>query len=186
MKRATGLLLTLLLVGNGDELAAQRAGRTAPGAGVEPRTRLEQRVLGRFDALVQQRLGLTDEQSLRLREVLAGFHERRRQFVGDRQRARQELLRLGDMGDLTEDRAIRALEEMIRLGEEEMRLFRAEQEALVEVLTARQILQFVVMREQLHERIQNIRRSRSPRRSPPGGGGPGGGFGPPGAPFWER
>lgn len=186
MKRATGLLVTLLLVGNGDGLAAQRTDRAAPGAGSGPRTRLEQRVLGRFDALVQQRLGLTDEQSLRLREMLAGFHERRRQFVGDRQRARQELLRLGDVGDLTEDQAIGALEEMIRLGEEELRLFRTEQEALVEVLTARQILQFVVMREQLHERIQNIRRSRSPRRNPPGGGGFGGGFGPPGAPFRER
>ena len=95
-------------------------------------------------------------------------------------------MRLGDLRDLTEDQAIGALEEMIRLGEEELRLFRAEQEALVEVLSARQVLQFVVMREQLHERIQNIRRGRSPRRNPPGGGGFGGGFGPPGGPFRER
>ncbi len=183
MKRAAGLLITVLLAGGAHDLTAQRAGRS----GARQRAQLEERIRGRFDAMVEQRLGLTDEQNPQLQEVLAGFRERRRQFLRDQQQARRELMRLGAEGGLTEERASGALEVMIRLGEEELRLFREEQEALMEVLTARQLLRFVVMRRELEQRIQNIRQGRSRGGSgPPGSGGGGGGWGPPGGLLWER
>ena len=68
---------------------------------------------------------------------------------------------------------------MLRLREEEVRLFREEQEALVGVISARQLLRFVVMRDQLNQLIQSIRAGGGRGMGPPGGRRPGGGAGPP-------
>ena len=186
MKRSIGLLMALFVMMGVEGVAAQRRGPPQQRPGGARRAQMEQRIRGRFDAMVRERLGLTDEQQQRFQEVLAGFREQRLDFVQDEQGARRQLMRLGAEGELTEEQAGEALQGMIRLREEEVRLFREEQEALVGVLSARQLLRFVVMREQLNQRIQSIRAREGRGMGSPQGRGPGVGLGPPGGFPLER
>ena len=178
MKRLIGLLTVLLVTVGVEGIAAQRRGPQRPRGA--QRAQMEQMIRGRFDAMVRQQLELTDEQQQRFQEVLSGYREQRLEFMQNEQRTRRQLMSLGAEGELTEEQANEALQQMIRLREEEVRLFREEQEALVGVLSARQLLQFVVMREQLNQRIQSIRAGGGRGMGPPQGRGPGSGLGPPG------
>jgi len=179
MRRSVSILMALLVMGSAQDIVAQRRGpQQAPDEA--RRARMEQMIRSRFDAVVRQQLGLTDEQSERLQEVLDGFREQRREFVEEEQSTRRRLMRMGAEGELTEEHASEALEEMLRLREEEVRLFREEQEALVGVLSARQLLRFIVMREQLNQRIQSIRGGAGPGVVPPMGRRPNAGRRPPG------
>jgi hypothetical protein len=161
MKRVIGVLVAVLVVGGAEGLSAQRGGGPEQGG---RRAQMEQMIQARFDSMVREQLGLTDEESQRLQEVLLGFREQRREFMQSERSTRRQLMNLGSGDELTEVQATEALQSMLLMREEEVRLFREEQEALVGVISASQLLQFVVMREQLNERIQNIR-----------GGGRGGG-----------
>ncbi len=161
MKRVIGVLVAVLVVGGAEGLSAQRGSGPEQG---DRRAQMEQMIQARFDSMVREQLGLTDEESQRLQEVLSGFREQRREFMQSERSTRRQLMNLGSGDELTEVQATEALQSMLLMREEEVRLFREEQEALVGVISASQLLQFVVMREQLNERIQNIR-----------GGGRGGG-----------
>ena len=177
MKSVIGVLVAVLVAGGAEGLAAQR------GAGAEQgdqrgsrRAQMEERIQARFDAMVREQLGLTDEESLRLQDVLAGFRDQRLEFMKSERSTRRQLMNLGAGDELTEEQAIEALQAMLRMREEEVSLFREEQEALVGVISARQLLQFVVMREQLNQRIQNIRgggRGGGPPQGRRPGGSPG-------------
>jgi Spy/CpxP family protein refolding chaperone len=182
----TGGLIALLVTLGAEGLAAQRMGPQQQRPGDGRRARMEQMIRGRFDAMVRQQLGLTDEQSQNLTDVLDVYREQRRDFMEDEQSTRRQLMTLGAEGEITEEQAIDALQDMLRLRENEVRLFREEQEALVGVLSARQLLRFVVMREQLNQRIQSIRAGggRGMGMGPPGGRRPG--AGPPGGFRLER
>ena len=186
MKRSMGLVMALLVMVSVEGIAAQRRGPPQQRQGSGRRTQMERMIRGRFDAMVRQRLELTDEQQQSFQEVLAGFREQRLEFVQDEQRARRELMNLGVEGELTDDRASEALQEMIRRREEEVRLFKEEQEALVGVLSPRQLLRFMVMREQLNQRIRSIRAGGGRGMGRPPGPGPGAGLGPPGGFRLER
>ncbi len=169
MKRLISAVMIVVVALGAQDLAAQRRGPPQDGPGADRRARMERMIRGRFDAMVRQQLELTDEQSQRLREVLDGFRERRRTFVEDERSTRRRLMALGDEGEITEERASEALEDLLRLKEDEVRLIREEQEALTGVLSARQLLRFVVMREQLNQRIQNIRGGGGRPMGPPPG-----------------
>ncbi len=186
MKRPISLLLALIVTVGVDGLAAQRGGPPQQGPGEGRRARMEQMIRGRFDAMVRERLRLTDEQSQQLEDVLSGFREQRRGFMQNEQSTRRQLMNLGAEDEFTEEQATEALQGMLRLREEELRLFREEQEALVGVLSARQLLHFVVMREQLNQRIRSIRGGGGRGMGPPPGRGPGAGAGPPGGYQPER
>ena len=185
MKRLIGLLAVLLVTAGVEGVAAQRRGQPLRPGGAG-RAEMEQRIRGRFDAMVRQQLELSDEQQQRFQDVLTGFRDQRRQFMEDQRTTRRRLMSLASEGEFTEEEANEALQEMIRLREEELRLLREEQDALVGVLSARQLLQFVVMREQLNQRIQNIRAGGGRGTGPPPGRRPGAGLGPPGAFPLER
>ena len=179
MNRLIGVLVALLITVGSEGLTAQRRGSPDQRPGEGRRAEMEQMIRGRFDAMVRQQLGLSDEQSQRLQDVLEGYREQRRGFMQDERSPRRQLMNLGAGDELTEEQATEALQQMLRLREEEVRLFREEQEALVGVISARQLLRFVVMRDQLNQRIQSIRAGGGRGMGPPGGRRPGGGAGPP-------
>ena len=179
MNRLIGVLVALLITVGSEGLTAQRRGSPDQRPGEGRRAEMEQMIRGRFDAMVRQQLGLSDEQSQRLQDVLEGYREQRRGFMQDERSTRRQLMNLGAGDELTEEQATEALQQMLRLREEEVRLFREEQEALVGVISARQLLRFVVMRDQLNQRIQSIRAGGGRGMGPPGERRPGGGAGPP-------
>lgn len=174
MKRRIGLLAILLLAGL-DGLSAQRPGRRPPPGARDQRGRMEQRIQARFDDLVRDQLELSGQQGRQLGDVVEGFRQRREELALREGQSRRRLLRRGEAirqgREFSDQEASAALEAIVALREEETRLFREEQEALADVLTPQQLLSFVVMREDLAQRIRRIRSGEGPpggpaRRSP--------------------
>jgi hypothetical protein len=120
-----------------------------------------------FAAMVQEQLGLSEAELASLQGVMQSFREDR-QLLG---RAKADLrlnLRGAESGGGTQEGARALLEEMVRLQEWELDLYRQEQAELLTVLNPVQLVQFYRIRGELGMRIQRLR----------GGGGPGGPGGP--------
>ncbi len=178
MKRALGLLITALLIGGAEGLVAQRRGAQQPGGG--QRARMERRIQARFDNMVRQELELSDDQFERLQAAADDFRGRRMEFSQRERGVRGRVSGFGPRGggrELTESEASDILAQMLELSGEEATLFREEQEALLRILSAPQVVRFIVMRQQLGDRIRTLRGGGGPGRGPPGGprqGPPGG------------
>ena len=177
MRRASSLLMTasllmmaLLMVG-AEGLVAQRPGSQRPGGGGQ-RQQMERRIQARFDNLVREELELTDDQVQQLQEVVEDFRGRRRDFF---QRERDTRGRVGRLGardggaELTDQEASEILAEMLELSGDEASLFREEQEAFLQVLSAPQVVRFIMMRQQLGDRIRTLRGGGGVGRGPQGG-----------------
>ena len=173
IESALGLLLAGLLMGGAEGLDAQRRGAQQPG---RQRVEMERRIQARFDDLVQEELGLTDEQAQQLQDVVLDFRSRRLDFT---QRERSTRARVGRMSaraggaELTEQEASEILEEMLELSGEEATLFREEQEGLLQILRAPQVLRFIMMRQRFGDRIRSLRGGGGAGRGPQGGRRPG-------------
>ena len=169
MKRAFGLLITALLIGGANGLVAQRRG--APGGGGQ-RQLMERRIQARFDDLVRQELELSDDEFRQLQAVAEDFRGRRVEFSQRERNARSRISGLGVRGggrELTEPEASEILAEMLELSGDEATLFREEQEAFLQILSAPQVVRFIVMRQQLGERIRRLRGGGGPGRGPQDG-----------------
>lgn len=175
IQRALGLLMVGLLMGGAERLVAQRRGAQQLGRG--QRAQMERRIQARFDNLVREGLSLTDDQAQQLQDVVGDFRRRRVEFS---QRERTTRARVGRFGaraggaDLTEREASEILAEMLELSGDEATLFRAEQEAFLQILSPPQVVRFIVMRQQFGDRILNLRGGGGPGRGPQGGRLPGG------------
>ena len=159
MPRGLGILMAVLLMGSAQELVAQRGGRGS-------RSDMELRVQARFDNLVREELDLGDDQWRQLQEAVGTFNTRRLDFLQSERGTRARVGRLGGSGggrELTEEEASAILAEMLELSDQEATLFREEQEALLQILTAPEVVRYIVMRQQQGDLIRNIR----------GRGGPG-------------
>lgn len=152
------------------DLSAQRG---PPPQGPGNRPELERRVRARFAEMMKQRLGLSEEQSALLGRTVESFMEQRQRLVADEQalRRRTEAVMLEQAPSEEEARSL--LARMLDLREQELQLFRVEQDSLLKVLTPVQLVRFHAMREQLGQRIQQLRGGMGPGGvgRPPGGGG---------------
>ena len=173
--RAFGLLIAALLVGGGEELVAQRRGGQQPGGGGQ-RAEMERRIQARFDNLVRETLDLTDDQVQQLQDVVEDFRGRRMDFSQRERSTRARVGRLGVRGgggELTEEEASEILAQMLELSGDEAILFREEQEAFLQILSAPQVVRFIVMRQQFGDRIRTLRGGRGRGGGPQGGRRPG-------------
>lgn len=163
----TGVLtLVLLLVG------AAVGEAQGPPRGQMDRERLEQVIRIRMAELIQDRLQLTEEEGAELGRVMEELHGERRALRQRERALRGRASAWGD-GDRTDREEARALlDEMLQLRADEVRLFRAEQERLLELLTPEQLLTFYALRDRMADRLREL---RGGRRGPPGSGGPPGG-----------
>lgn len=159
---------------------AASAQQRGMGAGTQNRQQLERRVRARFAQMMQQRLGLSAEDTERLNTTVESFMERRQRLVADEQALRRRMEAIALEQEPTEAEARTLLTRMQELRDQEVRLFQAEQEALMEVLTPIQLVRFHAMREQLGQRIQQLRGGQGPMSGPP----PGGRGGPPPGGAW--
>ena len=161
--------------------AAQQRGM-GPGGAQRPQDRqqLERRVRARFAEMMQQRLGLSAEESQRLNATVESFMERRQRLVADEQALRRRMDAIALEDEPTEAEARTLLARMQELRDAEVSLFREEQEALMKVLSPVQLVRFHAMRERLGQRIQQLRGGMGPGP----GGAPGGRMGPPPSGDW--
>ena len=168
-----GLLMTALLTTEAEGLAAQRRGNQEGGG---QRAEMERRIQARFDNLVREELELDDDQVQQLQEVVESFRQRRVEFSQRERSTRSRVMGLGVGGgerELSEREASEILQEMLELSGDEATLFREEQEAFLQILSPQQVVRFVVMRQQLGDRIRNLRGGVGRGRGPQGGGRPG-------------
>lgn len=165
------LLLPATVVGGA---AAQTPG--APGA--RP---LEERLRQRFGELVQRELDLDDETQRALAGVLERFDEERRDIARRTAALRVRLSGRASLDPrrrgaplLEPEEAREILAERREIREDEYRLAREEEAALLEVLTESQLVRFLALRDELAQRIQRIRRGRpgGPGSTIGAGGGP--------------
>jgi Spy/CpxP family protein refolding chaperone len=181
-------------------LPALAAAQVAPPPGGQRhRMEMEQRLHAGFGQMVQNRLGLGREKVAALQGVMMAFQQDRMELNQARATVRFRL-REQALQRMPEAEARALLEEMVRLQEREVDLYRREQEELLKVLTPLQLVRFYGLRESLGQQVQEIRQGRGLGRGPGGGGlggvGPGGIIGepggmgpletPPSAPGWRR
>ncbi len=166
MPRGLWILMVVLLMGSAQELVAQQRG------GRGSRADMELRVQARFDNLVREELDLGDDQWRRLQEAVGTFNTRRLEFLQSERGTRARVGRLGGPGGgraLTEEEASAILAEMLELSDQEATLFREEQEALLQILTAPEVVRYIVMRQRQGDLIRNIRGRGAPGPGRQGG-----------------
>lgn len=156
-------------------VAAQ--GGPPPQAGQRQRMELERRLEARFGQTVREQLGLTQEQLQAVQGVMQSFQQER-QTLNRAQASLRYRLRDPGLADIGDEAARELLKEMISLQEQELSLYRKEQEQLLGVLTPSQVVRFYRLREDLGRRVQELRMQRGGGGVGGGpGGGPGGGGG---------
>jgi len=160
------MMLVALLAAPATVDAQQRGQmRRGPPQGRED---LEQRVRESSGRMMRMRMGLDDDQSRALAEVMQSFQQERMQLGRDEQALKRRVEAAMLEGGVSDEEAEGLLARIMDIRERELALFRAEQEGLRAVLTPNQILQFHRLREQLQQRIQQLRgQNQGPRR--PGG-----------------
>ena len=148
-------------------------------AAAQQRAQLERRVRERFAQMVMNRLGLDDDQTARLRGTIEEFRQERSVLAAEsrslRVRARNAVQQTGG-GVLDDEAGAGFLAELRELAQREADLVVAEQEALGQVLTPGQLVVFYQMRDQMNQRIQQLRNNRGNGRldgSRPSGPDPG-------------
>ncbi len=147
----------------------------------QDREELMERVRARMAEMMQKRLGLTDEESEHLSEVVRRFDQRRGELWRDDNALRRSFDALED-SEVDEDQASRLLQQMIEQRRRESELFEEELNGLLEVLTPSQVIQFQSLRQEMGRRIRSLRGDdgrdggdgddRRRRRGPGGGDGP--------------
>jgi hypothetical protein len=118
------------------------------------------RVQAEHERRIVQALGITPSQVTELRALLVRYRESRMQIMMERAQIRDELVRHGEIGG-SEGEAERILDRTRALRAREIEMQRAEEEALLEILTPSQIIQMQVLRNRFSEQIRQLERTRS-------------------------
>jgi len=164
----TALATILILVPGSAH--AQRRPRDPLRGQTRVRLEMEQRLRTAWQRRLFSDLGLTRAERSDVQQTIRTFGERRVDFARQEREARlrvQDLQRRRAGGEeIPEAEARGVLDTITQLRDEEARLFRDEQEALLETLRPDQVLLLLQAREALGEQIRRRRR----------GGGPGGGM----------
>jgi LTXXQ motif family protein len=146
------LVLGGLLLAAAGPLAAQEDGDSHP-----PATELRGRIERRFAERVKAELGLSDEQSARLKSV-AMEHGRRRKELRHRERDLREALesQIGDGATADPDSVSRMTRELLELRVRYAESWRVEMNQL-SFLTPVQRARLLVLRERLLQRVHEMR-----------------------------
>lgn len=133
------------------------------GGDVRPNEReaLERRFHERVDAIVKQRLGLTDEQHLKLREVATRTEEARRALRRDEWQTRLALRRELMARDAADQAKVADLLDQIpRLERRKLDLLEAEQREMAKFLSPVQRARYFGLQDELRRGMQELQRRR--------------------------
>lgn len=173
-RRMLGVVLTVTALGLplAPELRAQGGppgkGRGGEGdrGGMAQRDQLERRFQERLDAIVKQRLNLTDEQHGKLREVASRTEEARRQLRRDEYAVRMALRRELMAGDkASETKVGELIDQMPKLERRRLDLMEQEQRELAKFLSPIQRVRYFGLQEELRRGMQEMQRRRMDRDS---------------------
>jgi hypothetical protein len=156
LMRKLVLLSGLLALAAIHPLAAQDTSDSRPRADL-----LRQRIEERFAARVQEELGLSDDQTAKLRGTAREFASRRRELEAQERDLRSALaaqLRPGVAAD--QDRVAELTTKLVDLKVTYAQSFRDEMREHSKYLSPVQRAQLYVMRERLIQRVQEVRDQR--------------------------
>jgi hypothetical protein len=151
---AAALLLSLSLAG-----ASAVSAQDAPGRGTNPQ-QAQQRVVEMFLDHATAELNLTAEQRSGLEVALQETMDRRGELARNQQQLRREIRDALSDPETADDEFRRLADASLMLKRQEVELLGWQQDRLLEELTPRQSLRFMLLQEQLAQRIQAMRRER--------------------------
>lgn len=168
--RALVLAAAFLVTLAGASDAQDPARRAMQGERGEREMQLLRMIEERFAGQVQQELALNDEQMVRVRRILTASASRLRQLEGQERGVQQALrhqLRPGVAAQT--DSVVRLLDRLTSLRVEVAQAAGDEIRELGTVLSPVQQAQYVLMRDRLRARAQELRMQRGPMTPPSGG-----------------
>jgi hypothetical protein len=168
-------LLATIVLASPFSVVAQRMPMRGGPPGQQSRQELEERVRARFGQMIQQRLGLDQETAQALNATVQSFQEERGQLAREQEALRKRVEAFALEGGGSNSDAQQLLDRMSDLRGQENQLYLSEQDSLAKVLTPSQLLRFNLMREQMAQRIQQLRMGGMMGRGRGPGGGAGGG-----------
>jgi hypothetical protein len=158
MRTVTLLLLGLSLAGAGS-LVAQDSGDDSGRAG-----ELRRQIEDRFAARVQEELGLSDQQALKLRETVGIYFVKRRTLEAEERRLRQGLaaeLRPGVAAN--KDNVARLTDQLLDNKVRYVETYRSQVRDLAAFLDPVQRAQFLILQDRLLKRVEEAQ-DNAPRR----------------------
>lgn len=164
---AAALLLGTALPAQQKERAAAAHADSAALASPE-RRQLERRLHDRVMRVVRDRLNLTQEQVEALSATNQRYEQERRALAQRELALRLELrsqLRRADSAD--QRRVAELLDQTMQAQQEKLDLYRREQRDLASFLTPVQRAKYMGLQEQIHQRVDDLRRKRSAHRERP-------------------
>jgi hypothetical protein len=158
-KRRVAILVVALPLLSGAVAFGQAVSRPAGRSGNVQQA--QDRLIERFLEHATTELDLTAEQRDNLRVVLRETMDRRGRLARDQAQLRREIGEaLSD--PTTNDETFRRLSnEVLDVKRQEVELLGWQERQLLDVLTARQTLRFMLMQQQLARRIEDLRRERA-------------------------
>jgi hypothetical protein len=157
--RTIALLLVAVCLAAASPVAAQEPGMDTGRAG-----ELRRQIEDRFAARVQEELGLSDQQALKLRETVGIYFVKRRTLEAEERRLRQALateLRPGVAAD--KENVGRLTDQLLDNKVRYVQTYREEVHDLAGFLDPVQRAQFLIMRERLLDRVREAQET-GPRR----------------------
>lgn len=140
----------------------------APGA---ERQRMERQLQQRMEQVVRTRLGLNDDQVVRLREVSRRFEGDRRTLRRDEAETRGALRRELLAGDaVNEGRVAELLDGLPRLERRRIDIIEAEQRELARFLSPSQRARYFALQDELRRSVQDVRGRAGGPGQPAGAG----------------
>jgi hypothetical protein len=148
--------------------AAPVAGQDTATVPEGPRAeRLRQLIEDRFAERLKVELGLTDEQVPKVHAILGSWAAKRRALEREDRALRQGLAAAMRPGVAAEERAVtRVTDRLLAARVEYVETFRGELAELASILSPVQRAQYVLLRDRLLQRVQEIRNQRA-AGSPP-------------------
>ncbi len=156
MRRLVAVLVISWSSGGNRPLLAQDPAPQGPGV-----ERLRQQIEDRFSERLSEELGLTDDQSVKVRGILASWAVKRRNLEREERQERTQLTTTMRPGVAANDQEVTRLVDAILTTRAAMaQTFRGEMTELGSVLSPVQRAQYLLLRDRLLQRVQEVREQR--------------------------
>jgi hypothetical protein len=165
----TRLLLAGVLLASGALASAQEASAPAGGQ-LRPREEAFRMIDAYFVSNLQESLGLTDEQFVRILPMVKRLQNDRRQLAQRHQRALQEMRKLLQSGSATEGRLEELLRELKAVESEQPAVIRRDVEAIDVSLSPVQQAKYRILELEVERKIRDVMTQMRGQARPPGRG----------------